>query len=110
MVDTRVVVPGLIDSTRVLTFTPDEAVKWHYAEGKAESISEVMSRLGVADYTIKEYAPTWLDHLIGFFTNPAKNSIPSILKFRITVNGMAQKWGLQSFWESIFISVNKNTK
>ncbi len=75
MVDTRVVVPGLIDSTRVLTFTPDEAVKWHYAEGKAESISEVMSRLGVADYTIKEYAPTWLDHLIGFFTNPAVQAV-----------------------------------
>ncbi|MDE6813267.1 MAG: ATP-dependent Clp protease proteolytic subunit, partial [Duncaniella sp.] len=29
MVDSRVEVPGLIDSTRVLTFTADEAVKWH---------------------------------------------------------------------------------
>ena len=28
MVDTRIVVPGLIDSTKVLTFTTSEAIKW----------------------------------------------------------------------------------
>ena len=33
MVDPRVSVGGLIDSTRVLTFTADEAVKWNYADG-----------------------------------------------------------------------------
>ncbi len=75
MVDTRVVVPGLIDSTRVLTFTTDEAIKWHYAEDKAESISEVLDKLDSSDYTVKEYIPTWLDHLIGFFTNPAVQAV-----------------------------------
>ncbi|MCM1137129.1 MAG: nodulation protein NfeD [Muribaculum sp.] len=75
MVDTRVIVPGLIDSTRVLTFTTDEAIKWHFAEDKAESISEVLDKLDASDYTIKEYAPTWLDHLIGFFTNPAVQAV-----------------------------------
>lgn len=75
MVDTRVIVPGLIDSTRVLTFTADEAIRWHYADGKAESVSELLSHLDAADYTVQEYQPTWLDHLIGFFTNPAVQAI-----------------------------------
>ena len=75
MVDSRVAVPGLIDSTRVLTFTTEEAIKWHYADGHAESIPEILSQLGVDKYTIKEYTPTWLDHLIGFLTSPAVQAI-----------------------------------
>lgn len=77
MVDSRVEVPGLIDSTRVLTFTPDEAVKWGYADSKAESVSEVLNDLGYADgsYVIEEYKPDWVDHLIGFLTNPAVQAV-----------------------------------
>ncbi|MCM1076820.1 MAG: nodulation protein NfeD [Bacteroides sp.] len=77
MVDSRVEVPNLIDSTRVLTFTADEAVKWHYADNKAESIGDVMNQLGYDkdSYVIEEYHPDWLDHLIGFFTNPAVQAI-----------------------------------
>lgn len=75
MVDSRVVVPGLIDSTRVLTFTPDEAIRWGYADGKAESVREVLSHLDVADYSMAEYLPTWTDRLIGFLTNPAVQAV-----------------------------------
>ena len=77
MVDSRVTVPGLIDSTRVLTFTPEEAVKWGYADGKAESVAEVLGNLGYHDgvYVIEEYHPTWLDRVIGFFTNPAVQAV-----------------------------------
>ncbi len=75
MVDSRVEVPGLIDSTRVLTFTADEAVKWNYADGKADSIDDLMRQLGHNEYTIDEYTPDWLDHIIGFFTNPAIQAV-----------------------------------
>ena len=77
MVDSRVEVPGLIDSTRVLTFTTDEAVKWGYAEAKAESVDDVMAQLDHSpeSYSIEEYRPDWLDHLIGFFTNPAVQAV-----------------------------------
>lgn len=71
MVDSRVEVPGLIDSTRVLTFTAEEAIRWKYAEDKAESIDEVLHKLGREEYVITRYQPTWVDHLIGFFTSPA---------------------------------------
>lgn len=75
MVDTRIAVPGLIDSTQVLTFTADEAIKWNYADGKAESIPALLDKLNVKEYDIAEYSPTWLDNLIGFFTNPAVQAI-----------------------------------
>ncbi len=75
MVDTRVVVPGLVDSTRVLTFTTEEAMKWNYADGRAESVPEILDNLGIKEYTIKEYTPTWLDNLIGFLTSPAVQAI-----------------------------------
>lgn len=78
MVDPRVSVDGLIDSTRVLTFTADEAVKWNYADGKAESVDEIMQKLGYTtpdSYVISEYHPTWLDHFIGFLTNPAVQAV-----------------------------------
>ncbi|MCM1163971.1 MAG: nodulation protein NfeD [Muribaculaceae bacterium] len=75
MVDSRVVVPGLIDSTRVLTFTADEAIKWHYADSKAESVKEALSNVGVNEFVLDEYNPTWTDRLIGFFTNPAVQAV-----------------------------------
>ncbi|MDR2801671.1 MAG: nodulation protein NfeD [Prevotellaceae bacterium] len=70
MVDPRVVVPGLIDSTKVLTFTADEARAYGYSEGKAESISEVLSLAGIAPAEIKEYSPSWVDRIILFLMNP----------------------------------------
>lgn len=75
MVDSRVVVPGLIDSTKVLTFTPDEAIRWGYADGKAESLDEVLSSLDIKEYRIEEFRPDWLDSLIGFFTSSAVRAI-----------------------------------
>jgi len=75
MVDPRVSVKGLIDSTRVLTFTTDEAIRWGYADGKAENISQMLDNLGIKDYTITEYNPTWTDRLIGFLTNPAVQAV-----------------------------------
>lgn len=75
MVDTRIEVPGLIDSTNVLTFTPDEAIKWGFADGKAESIKDVLNQLNVKEYSIEQYQPKWETMLIGFLTNPAVQAI-----------------------------------
>ena len=75
MVDTRIEVPGLIDSTNVLTFTPDEAIKWGFADGQAESIKDVLNQLNVKEYSIEQYQPKWETTLIGFLTNPAVQAI-----------------------------------
>lgn len=61
------------DSTRVLSFTVDEAIKYGYCEGKAESVEEVVyDRLGLGDgCRISEYRPTVMDGVVGFLFNPA---------------------------------------
>ncbi len=75
MVDSRIVVPGLIDSTKVLTFTTSEAIKWGYCEGEASSIDEVLKHANIARPTISTFEPNFTDWLIGFFSNPAVQAI-----------------------------------
>lgn len=71
MVDPSVVIEGLIDSGKVLTFSTKEAIEWHYCEGKAASVEEVLALAGIDNYEITEYDPTFTDWLMGFFTHPA---------------------------------------
>lgn len=71
MVDPRVTVPGLADSTKVVTLTTGEAIEWGFCEGKAASVEEILRQTGLEGCEIKEYRPTGLDSLIGFLTNPA---------------------------------------
>lgn len=44
MVDERTVVPQISDSGKVLTFTAEEAIKWGYCDGIAESTEEVITK------------------------------------------------------------------
>jgi len=76
MVDNRIVIPNLIDSGRTLTFTAEEAMKWGFCEGIAESVDEVITRfLGYEKYTLTSFQPTWLHDLLGFLMNPVFQSI-----------------------------------
>ncbi len=75
MVDPRTVVPGLIDSSKVLAFTPEEAMKYKYCEGQATSIKEVLAIENIKNYSITVVEKTRLDKMIGFFANPAISGV-----------------------------------
>jgi membrane-bound serine protease (ClpP class) len=76
MVDERIVVPNLIDSGKVLTFTAEEAVRWRYCDGIAESVDEVISKhLGYTGYELKSYSPSLFVNLKGFLMNPFLQSL-----------------------------------
>ncbi len=70
MVDQRVFLEGISDTGKVLTFTPSEAIKNGYCEGTAESVPEVLEKVGVKEYTIVEYQPSWIEKIIGFLVHP----------------------------------------
>lgn len=71
MVDPTVSVPGIVDSTKVLSFTMEEAIANGYCEGKAESLDEVSAMLNRGEiYTIKKQRVTALDNIISFFLKP----------------------------------------
>ncbi|MEN9918926.1 MAG: hypothetical protein RL662_1362 [Bacteroidota bacterium] len=69
MVDERVVIPILTDTTKVLTLTANEAVQVGYCDGIAENISEVIVKyMKINDYQLKTYAPTTFDLIKDFLT------------------------------------------
>ena len=76
MVDNQIAIPNVIDSGRTLTFTAEEAMKWGFCDGIAESVDEVITRfLGYESYTLTIFRPTWLHNLLGFLMNPVFQSI-----------------------------------
>jgi membrane-bound serine protease (ClpP class) len=75
MVDPSVYIEGIIDTGKVLTFTTEEAMKWGYCEGKAESVSDIFSNNKIDDYTIVEFKPTFIDKLIGMLTSPVVSGL-----------------------------------
>lgn len=70
MVDESIYIPGVIDTGKILTFTPSEAMKYGFCEGIAENVPEVLEQIGYEDYELIEYKPTALEKLIGFLVNP----------------------------------------
>ena len=72
-------VPDLADGTQVVTLTADEAIAWGFCEGKASSVEWLLALAGIDDYTLYEYAPSWLDRFIGFLTNPTLQALFIIL-------------------------------
>jgi membrane-bound serine protease (ClpP class) len=70
MVDESVFIEGIIDTGKVLTFTPAEAIENGYCEGIAENIPDVLKKVGIENYKIVEYMPTFIERIIGFLVNP----------------------------------------
>ena len=75
MVDERVYIPGVIDSGKILTFTPLEAQKNGYCEGICETVAEVLKLNNMEHARIVEYHPTALERFIGFMVNPIVSGI-----------------------------------
>lgn len=76
MVDDRVIVPNLIDSGKVLTFTAEEAMKWNYCDGLAESVDQVITEyMGYSSYELVAYQPSWYDRVKSFLLSPMLQSL-----------------------------------
>lgn len=75
MVDEAVFIEGIIDTGKILTFTPLEAVEYNYCEGIVENVEELMEEAGYENYEIVEYQASWLEKLIGFLVNPIVSGI-----------------------------------
>ncbi|MBN1985550.1 MAG: nodulation protein NfeD [Prolixibacteraceae bacterium] len=75
MVDERVYIEGIVDTGQVLTFTPTEAIKYGYCEGTAENTDEVLKQVGIEEYNIVEYEPSWIERIIGWLVHPVISGI-----------------------------------
>lgn len=70
MVDERIFIEGVSDTGQVLTFTPSEAMENGFCEGTAESIDEVLQQVGIENFEMFEYEPTFIEKIIGFLVHP----------------------------------------
>ena len=75
MVDPDIYIKGIIDTGKVLTMTPTEAMKNGFCEGIRKDVREVIEKAGIKHYEIREYKPTGLDSFIGFLLNPIISGI-----------------------------------
>jgi membrane-bound serine protease (ClpP class) len=75
MVDPDVYIAGVIDTGKVLTLTTSEAIANGFCEGEANSIQELIEKASLNPAVIKEYKPTGLDAVMGFFLNPIVQSL-----------------------------------
>ncbi len=76
MVDEKIIVPGIVDSTQILTFTAQEALKNGYCEGIYENVDEIITKsLGDSDYEVIVYKPSIFDRIKGFLISPIVHGI-----------------------------------
>jgi membrane-bound serine protease (ClpP class) len=81
MVDPRTVVPGVIDSSKVIAFTPQEAIKFGYCEAEVNSIEELLKHEGITNFSINKIEKTTLDKVIGFLSSPVLSGVLIMLIF-----------------------------
>lgn len=76
MVDDRTVIPNIIDSGKTLTFTAQEALKYGYCDGIAQTVDEVIDmQLKYDNYEIVAYKPSSWDNIKGFLMSSIIQSL-----------------------------------
>ena len=75
MVDPSISIIGVIDATKVLTLTAEEAIRLRYCEGKAERIEDVLAINNITEYQIVRHELTALERVIHFLINPYLQSV-----------------------------------
>lgn len=75
MVDERVIIDGVKEEGKVITFTTTEALANGYCEAKVESINELLKRNRVENYTIETFKLGVAEKIIAFVLNPFVSGI-----------------------------------
>lgn len=81
MVDERIAVAGLVDSTQLLTLTADEAVRWRMADTILPSLSAAYAMLGINPAEVRKQEISWSEEFVRFLTNPIVSSLLLTLGF-----------------------------
>ncbi|MFA3783214.1 nodulation protein NfeD [Melioribacteraceae bacterium 4301-Me] len=79
MVDERIVIPGLVDSTKLITLTYDEAVKWGIADTVLPSLESALLAFGYGNDKVVKIDTNWAEDLVRFLNNPIISSILIII-------------------------------
>lgn len=75
MVDERVVIPGLVDSTQLVTLTYEEAIKYGISDTTVNSLKEVLAAFDLKDAVISKQKSNWAEDFVRFLNNPIISSL-----------------------------------
>ena len=60
---------------KLITLTTELALKYNIADGKSESVEELLSNLGIENYNIITLSENWSEDLVRFLTDPTISSL-----------------------------------
>ncbi len=75
MVDERIVIEGLVDSTQLVTLTSKEAMEYGIADTVLSNLEEVLAYSGVVNADVIDLDINWGENFIRFINNPIITSI-----------------------------------
>jgi len=75
MVDERIVIPGLVDSTQLVTLTSEEALKYGIADTLLEHMDDVYALYNLQDAEIIYQKSNWAEDVVRFLNNGIISSI-----------------------------------
>ncbi len=81
MVDQNLQLDSISPKGQVITFSPEEAIKYGYCEGIKNSLQEVAEAIGITNPKFTEYQSDTVDTIIEFLVNPTVASILMLIIF-----------------------------
>jgi membrane-bound serine protease (ClpP class) len=75
MVDERIIIPGLVDSTQLLSLDDKEAVLYKIADTVANSVTEVLTAFGFKNPSIIVVKSNWAEEFVKFLSHPIVSSL-----------------------------------
>lgn len=81
MVDERIVIPGLVDSTQLVTLTSEEALKYKIADTILVTFNEALKYLNVENAQTIDITSNWAEDVVRFLNNPIISTILIMIGF-----------------------------
>lgn len=81
MVDERVVIKGLVDSSQLVTLTSEEAHEYGFADTLFTKIEDVLEFLDLKGATIVRVEPNWAEDVVRFLNHPLVASLLIMIGF-----------------------------
>ena len=81
MVDERIVIPGIVDSTELVTLTTDEALKYGIADVEVNNLKDVLKAFDLQGAEIVRVNENWAEEVVKFLNNAIVSSILIMIGF-----------------------------
>ena len=95
MVDERIIIPGLVDSTQLVTLTTEEAVKYGIADIESSNLTEGLRKLGFENVELVNNESNWAEKVVKFLNNSLVSSILIMIGiFGLIAEVKTPGWGI----------------